>query len=120
VSLCDHKVHKDHNKLCNPCSMAEVSYQHNPWRAILQESAFLLTSVAVLLAGMVFTSRGFRPGSMGHTLLTVVAALVIVAAVASFVVLLCFEVYRSIKVRHRACGRGSVAANLQDAHNIRL
>jgi uncharacterized membrane protein (UPF0136 family) len=78
----------------------------------VQESAFLLSSIAMLLAGMIFTSRGFAPGSTGYLLLTIVAAGLIILSVGVFLALLCFEVYRSIKVRkflprlrHRAQGR---------------
>ena len=48
---------------------------------------------------MVFTSRGFAPGSVGYLLLTIVAASIIVVSTTVFGFLLCFEVYRSIKVR---------------------
>lgn len=58
----------------------------------------MLTSIAVLLLGMVFTSRGFPPGTLGFVVMNIVTATVIVASVLAFAVLLCFEVYRSIKV----------------------
>jgi hypothetical protein len=54
-----------------------------PW-CHLQESTFLVTSMVMLLVGMVVTSRSFPPGSTGHTLFTVVASVVLVAAVAVF------------------------------------
>jgi hypothetical protein len=50
----------------------------------------LLTSIAVLLLGMVFTSRGFPPGTLGFVVMNVVTAAVIVASVLAFAVLLCF------------------------------
>jgi hypothetical protein len=82
---------------------------HVPWAfccqpGCVQESAFLLSSIAMLLAGMVFTSRGFAPGSTGYLLLTIVAATLIILSVGVFLALLCFEVYRSIKVRKLECG----------------
>lgn len=53
----------------------------------------------MLLVGLVFTSRGFVPGSVGYVLLTIVAAALIIVSVGVFAALLCFEVYRSVKVR---------------------
>lgn len=67
---------------------------------LCQESAFLLASVAVLVLGMVFASKGFAPGSVGYIVLIVVTAALIVCSAGAFIVLLVFEVFRSIKVRH--------------------
>jgi hypothetical protein len=66
----------------------------------MQESAFLLSSMAVLMLGMVFASHGLHPGSVGYVLMNIVAAVIIVGSTGTFVVLLVFEVYRSVKVRH--------------------
>ncbi len=57
-----------------------------------QESAFLITSILVLVLGMVFASKGFRPGSVGYILLNIVAAVVIVGSTGAFAILLGFEV----------------------------
>jgi hypothetical protein len=64
-----------------------------------QESAFLLASIAVLLLGMVFTSRGFPVGSFGYAVINALTLTTIVVSVITFAVLLTFEVYRSVKVR---------------------
>lgn len=64
----------------------------------VQESAFLVTSVLVLELGMVFSSRGFPPGTVGYVLLNIITAAIILGSAASFIILLAFEVYRSIKL----------------------
>ncbi len=84
--------------------MSCVSFFHHP--LVGQERAYLVTSITVLLLGMMFTSRGFPPGTIGYNILSVVTAVLIVASVTVFVVLLCFEVYRSIRVS----GRGHMRA----------
>ena len=61
-------------------------------RLFVQESAFLITGVIVLVCGVVFTSRGFRPGSVGYVVLNIVASVAILASTCVFVALLCFEV----------------------------
>ena len=48
---------------------------------------------------MVFTSRGFGPGSAGFLLMNAITVTVILLSVLAFIVLLVFEVYRSVKVR---------------------
>jgi hypothetical protein len=64
----------------------------------VQESAYLVTSVVVLLLGMVFSSKGFPPGTTGYVILNIITAMAIVGSVGVLLFLLCFEVYRSIKV----------------------
>lgn len=44
------------------------------------------------MLGMVFTSHGFAPGSVGYEVLNTVAALAIVGSTLTFLVLLVFEV----------------------------
>jgi hypothetical protein len=61
------------------------------------ECAFLITSVMVLMTGMFFASHGFPVGSVGYLLLNIVAAAFIVGSTLVFLLLLGFEVYRSIK-----------------------
>lgn len=61
------------------------------------ESAFLIISALVLMAGMVFESRGFAPGTPGYVILTALTATLIIASSATFVVLLVFEGYRSVR-----------------------
>jgi hypothetical protein len=68
-----------------------------------QESAFLLASVAILMLGMVFASDGFTPGTVGYLLLNIVAAVIIVGSTGVFLLLLVFEVFRSVKVGVRRC-----------------
>ena len=48
-------------------------------------------------AGLVFTSNGFQPGSIGYTALTAVTVAIITSTTAAFATLLAFEVYRSLK-----------------------
>ncbi len=64
----------------------------------VQESSFLVTSVVVLMTGMLFTSKGFSSDSVGYLLMNVVSAVGIVGVTLVFLCLLTFEVYRSIKV----------------------
>lgn len=66
-----------------------------PWS---QESAFLITSTMILMLGMVFSSRGFNPGSTGYTVLTLVTALLLTGSCIAFIILMCFEITRSAKV----------------------
>ena len=61
------------------------------------ESAFLISSMCVLMAGMVFVSDGFGSGSVGYGMLTWGVALLIVCAVTMFATLVVVEVYRSIR-----------------------
>ncbi len=51
-----------------------------------------MTGVVVLICGMVFTSRGFPPGTVGYQLMNVVAAVSVLLSTAVFVALLVFEV----------------------------
>jgi hypothetical protein len=46
---------------------------------------------------MVFASKGILKGSIGYDVLTSITAIIIVASTLSFVCLLVFEVYRSLK-----------------------
>jgi hypothetical protein len=62
------------------------------------ETTFLVIAITILLIGMVFFSRGFVPGSIGYMLLTAIAASIISLSTSAFVILLAFEVYRSLKV----------------------
>jgi hypothetical protein len=64
-----------------------VNYNH-------LESSYLVTSVGILVLGMVFTSRGFPPGSFGFNALSVVATAWILGSTLVFVLLLVFEVRR--------------------------
>jgi hypothetical protein len=51
------------------------------------------------MTGMLFTSKGFSSGSPGYILVNIVSALGILGATGTFLCLLTFEVYRSVKVR---------------------
>jgi hypothetical protein len=62
------------------------------------ETSFLLTSVCILVLGMMFSSRGFPPGSTGISILTALTIVLILASFASFSTLLVFEVYRSFRL----------------------
>jgi hypothetical protein len=66
--------------------------------AQLLEGCFLVSAVLILVAGMVFTSGGFPPGSTGYRLLSIVVALTIIVATLAFLLLLGFEIYRSLKL----------------------
>lgn len=48
------------------------------------------------MAGLVFVSRGFDPGSPGYVAMTVLVAAVVLLSVTVFVSFVVFEVYRSI------------------------
>ena len=62
------------------------------------ESSFLIVSITILLLGMVFASGGFAVGSFPYECLGAVTAIIIVVSTSSFVCLLAFEVYRSVKL----------------------
>jgi hypothetical protein len=78
----------------------------------LLESGFLISSSCVLLSGMVFSSRGFPPGSVGYQFLVVICITIIFVATATFTGLLGFEMYRSIihaealRVAKQVCALG--------------
>ena len=83
------------------------------------ESAFLIAASMILMLGMVFTSNGFTPGSVGYLFLTSVTFLFIVGSTTVFATLLSFEVYRSFKfskmndMARQVGQRGSGAARTQ-------
>jgi hypothetical protein len=56
-----------------------------------------VSAVLVLMAGMVFSAEGFVRGSVGYNLITFLVSGTIIVATLTFVVLLAFEVYRSVK-----------------------
>jgi hypothetical protein len=64
----------------------------------LLEGCFLASAVVILVAGMVFTSGGFAPGTTGYNLLSIALALTIIVATLAFMMLLGFEIYRSVKL----------------------
>ncbi len=64
------------------------------------ESCFLVSANLVLMAGMVFSSGGFTRGSTGYTLMTIAVAATILGSTGVFLVLLIFEIYRSVKFAH--------------------
>ncbi len=68
----------------------QIDYNH-------LESAFLVTAVGVLVAGMVFASRGFDPQTIGYNVVNVITAVLILGSSVAFLTLLSFEIYRSIK-----------------------
>jgi hypothetical protein len=49
------------------------------------------------MAGMVFMSKGFPPGSSGYQFLTFVVAFVVVVATVTFLSFVGFEVFRSLR-----------------------
>ena len=67
-----------------------VNYNH-------LESSFLISAVLIMMLGMVFSSNGIAAGSALYALLAGVTATIIVVAIASFAVLMVFEVFRSLK-----------------------
>ena len=88
---------------------------------IAQESAFLVCSVIILTAGMIFTSKGFGPGSTGYNLSVAVTASAIIVSTSVFLALLVFEVYRSVKyaaihdVARQVRGAGSTGSTSANA-----
>lgn len=64
-----------------------------------QECTFLITSTLVLMLGMVFSSRGFSPGTPGYQAFTMVTGVLVISSCLVFLLLLLFEVARSSKVR---------------------
>ena len=90
---------------------------------IAQESAFLVCSVIILTAGMIFTSKGFGPGSTGYNLSVAVTATgsAIIVSTSVFLALLVFEVYRSVKyaaihdVARQVRGAGSTGSTSASA-----
>ena len=62
------------------------------------ELAFLTAAVLTLMLGMVFSSHGFAPASVGYATLTAVTTIIIVGSSIVFACLLAFEVYRSVKL----------------------
>jgi hypothetical protein len=62
-----------------------------------------VASVLVLVMGMVFASQSFRADTASFVLLNIATAAVIIGSTGSFVVLLVFEVYRSIRVSGCPC-----------------
>ena len=67
-----------------------VNYNH-------LESAFLVSAVLIMMLGMVFSSKGIDPSSGLYALLAGITATIIVVAISSFVCLMVFEVFRSLK-----------------------
>jgi hypothetical protein len=61
------------------------------------ESAYLLTSLFILLSGMTFQSGVATEGSGAYLLLTFLVAIVLVLCVAGFLGLLVFEMWRSVR-----------------------
>jgi hypothetical protein len=74
----------------SPCRWQRV--KHNTL-----ESAYLITSLFILLAGMTFQSRITAVGSRAHYALTYLVAIVLVACVSAFLGVLAQEVWRSLR-----------------------
>ena len=53
--------------------------------------------MCILMAGMVFVSNGFPPGTSGYSVLTWGVAVVIVASTGLFAALVASEVYRAVR-----------------------
>jgi hypothetical protein len=85
-----------------------------------QESAFLLSSSMVLVLGMVFASQGFPPGSMSYNALVVLTAALVVGSAGAFIVLLVFEVFRSVKVLVGSTGAVAARCSTFDGSVIAL
>lgn len=81
---------KSHVRSAMTMLAIRVDYNH-------LESAFLLSSSMVLVLGMVFASQGFPQGSMSYNALVVLTAALVVGSAGAFIVLLVFEVFRSVK-----------------------
>ncbi len=81
------------------------------------EGWFLIASVAVILLGMVFSSKGLAPGSTLYSMLVVATVLIICTAIFSFVVLMALEMLRAFKFVNLSSIAGQVAiANARDRH----
>lgn len=76
------------------------------------ESSFLISSMFILLGGMVFSSAAFKRGSVAYVILTVLVTAMIVISTSVFVYLLVFEVFRAIRYSslHRAAAEAEAAA----------
>ena len=84
------------------------------------ESTFLVASMLILLAGMVFISNGFGVGSIGYNVLTWCVASVIGGATVTFVGLVVVEVYRSIRhSKQHVADRAREADALEQAMKVR-
>ena len=84
------------------------------------ESTFLVASMLILLAGMVFISNGFGVGSIGYNVLTWCVASVIGGATVTFVGLVVVEVYRSIRhSKQHVADRAREAEALEQAMKVR-
>ena len=66
-------------------------------RVVNRTLSCVRAQVLILMAGMVFLSKGFSPGSVGASLLTLLVAAIVVFATVAFVAFVGFEVFRSIK-----------------------
>ena len=75
------------------------------------ESAYLITSMFILLAGMAFQSGVTPVGSKSYTFLTVIVAAVLVVSTVTFVGVLALEVYKS--TRHAQRHRRSITSASQ-------
>ena len=64
---------------------------------MLQESSFLLSTVALLTLGLAFSSGSLTPGSPAYFAMSAVTLAVVGAAILGFVVTLTFEVYCSLQ-----------------------
>ncbi|KAA0150063.1 hypothetical protein FNF29_05503 [Cafeteria roenbergensis] len=64
------------------------------------ESSYLSSSITILVGGMVFSTVDLVHGSLEYVLLTTFLTVIIASAGASFLYLLLFELYRSVRFAH--------------------
>ena len=64
------------------------------------ESSYLSSSITILVGGMVFSTVELVHGSVEYVLLTTFLSLIILSAGLSFLYLLLFELYRSVRFAH--------------------
>ncbi|KAA0161651.1 hypothetical protein FNF27_08145 [Cafeteria roenbergensis] len=61
------------------------------------EGSFLITGVLVLMGGLAFSSNAIKPGSVAYVIVVAAIVLLVVGALGSFVWILGFELYRSLR-----------------------
>ncbi len=80
------------------------------------ESTYLVSSMMILLSGMVFRARGFHVGTAGYQLLTAAVVLIVIVATVMFVLLLAIELYKSFRdAGLHAALRDAEAASIESA-----
>ena len=69
------------------------------------------------MAGMVFVSNGFHPGTTGYGILTAGVAVIVVVSTSTFTLLVLFEVYRSLRyAKQHEAARRAEAGRIEAAY----